>query len=78
MGKAEREGTRFVWVRSPLGRTGAKPGLVTKWRKVQRGASPPAWQAYVVSYDERFDGVDGAWFYATELEPVKSQPPTQT
>lgn len=75
LAEQRNEHTRFVWVRSPLGRPGAKPGLVIEWRQVQRGASPPAWQARVISYDERFDATDMGWFDATELEPVRSERP---
>ena len=45
------------------------------WRRVQRGVSPPTWQAYVVVLDPRFETVTADWFYAAELVPVPSQPP---
>lgn len=67
---------RHVWVRAPLGRSGARQGLVVTWRQVRRGASPPAWQALVVVVDDRFERAEASWFYAHELEPVLSEPPT--
>jgi len=66
---------RHVWVRAPLGRVGARQGLVVTWRKVQRGASPATWQALVVVVDDRFERAEAQWFFATELEPVRSDPP---
>ena len=66
---------RHVWVRAPLGRLGARQGLVVTWRQVVRGASPPSWQALVVVVDDRFERAEAQWFFATELEPVPSDPP---
>lgn len=66
---------RHVWVRPPLGRPGAKQGLVVTWRRMQRGASPPGWQALVVVVDDRFEATRIEWFWDTELEPVHSKPP---
>ena len=65
---------RHVWVRAPLGRVGARQGLVLTWRQVQRGASPPTWQALVMVVDDH-GRAELDWFYATELEPVVSDPP---
>jgi hypothetical protein len=48
---------------------------VVTWRLVQRGASPPSWQALVVVVDDRFERAEAQWFFATELEPVPSAPP---
>jgi hypothetical protein len=48
---------------------------VVTWRQVQRGASPPTWQALVVVVDDRFERAEAQWFFATELEPVPSDPP---
>jgi hypothetical protein len=48
---------------------------VVTWRKVQRGASPATWQALVVVVDDRFERAEAQWFFATELEPVRSDPP---
>lgn len=68
-------GVRHVWVRPPLGRSGARPGVVITWRRVQKGAAQPTWQAYVLVVDPRFETTTGDWFYATELVPVRSDPP---
>ena len=54
---------------------GARQGLVVTWRRVQRGASPPSWQALVVVVDDRSERAEAQWFFATELEPVPSDPP---
>lgn len=65
---------RHVRVLPPLGRPGARAGLVLAWRRVQRGASPAAWQAMVAVFDERIERLEVEWYFATELVPVRSLP----
>lgn len=68
---------RHVWVRPAYGVGTAKPGLVIGWRKVERQASPPQWQARVVVFDEGDESVTIRWHYALELVPIDSpQPPS--
>lgn len=67
--------TRHVWVRAPLGRPGAKQGLVVTWRQVRRGPGPALWQALVVVVDDRYESVTIDWHHAAELEPIRSPPP---
>jgi hypothetical protein len=66
---------RHVWVRPAYGVGQAKPGLVIAWRKLEKQASPPQWQARVVVFDERDETVTISWVYASELEPVGSALP---
>jgi hypothetical protein len=72
---ATPERTRHVWVRAPLGRAGAKQGLVVTWRQVARGPAPATWQALVVVVDDRYESISIDWHHAAELEPVRTPPP---
>ncbi len=69
---------RHVWVRPAYGVGTARPGLVIGWRQVPSQASGTLWQARVVVFDEREDAVNVGWHYASELVPIRSEPPGTT
>lgn len=67
--------TRHVILKPPLDVGQPTEGYVLAWRQTQRLASPPMWEAYVVSVDERRGTTKVEWVPAVYLEPVVSARP---
>lgn len=65
--------TRHVIVRGFGEHQPDRQGFVLTWRQVPRGASPPTWEAFVVSV--RNDEPVIEWVNAVYLEPVVSERP---
>lgn len=68
--------TRHVWLLPPLDVGPTRQGFVLAWRRTQRLASPPTWEAQVlyVLHDDRGE-LRVEWIPSLYLVPVGPEPP---